>query len=272
MWRINNIMLAVVLAGAILVGGFRAYEELSWQFDYRQNASDRETRTLTATRSTDESGRTLRTQSVSFNQVVEADEWGGWSLVVVQQTGSKAPQPVDEIVVTGSRRGGLGAPAPSFVSTMNVSYANNIVVRNEGAKSESILFSEKVAISSLLPVIGEDAPGVVVVYGDEDSNEDGKIDTSDQKKLRRFRFDGGSSEDIVFEGLFYSLESYEPGASVFRFTTYIDADDSGSPDFNFEPVKLYEVSIASGVVSKALSDDTETRLQAILDNTPSASN
>ncbi len=270
MWRINNIMLAVVLAGAILVGGLRAYEEVSWWVSDWRYASDRNARTLSATRVTDESGRTLRTQSVSFNQVVEADEWGDWSLVVVQQTGARAPQPVDEIVVTGSRRRGGDLVAMAPVAAINMYYANNIVVRNKSANSETVLFSGKTAISSLLPIMNDSAPGVAVAYCDEDSNGDGKIDTRDRKKLRHVRFSDGAVADLAFEGSFYSFNSYEPGAALFRFTSYEDIDGNGSPDFNFEPVKLYEVSIASGAVSKALTDDTETRLQAVLDDAPAA--
>lgn len=265
MWRINNFLLLIFLIFALSVGGYVFFQDYLSYLDWGENAREEESRTLNSGEETDDEGRRLRTHAVSFDTVIEHDEWGPWSIVLAGQTAATKAiiNSEDTIIVTGSRKGSSGLV--EYVRPFYARFTNNLVLRDSSNAAERPLFTEKVAITNILTLPNEQNPGLVAAYIDADTNGDGKIDENDSKKLRLFRFQHDGFIDMSFDGVFVAFNAYEQGSAKFEFTTYLDLNENGEIDRNFEPVRLYEASVETGTVHKALSDETISNLQSILD-------
>lgn len=265
MWRINNILLCIFLIFSLSAGGYVFYyDHLSYiDWDWGKSAKERQKRELNAAKSLDENGQQVRTHMLSYSQTLSPEGWGDWNAVLIQQTALENPvqtnETGDQVVITRSRNG-LADMAPRWAP-----YANNIVIRNATSGEQRILFDKKSAVVRFLPVIKAGAPGLAVVFVDEDANGDGKLTDKDKFKLRLFRFDSGEAYDIPFTGIFPSFLDYERDAPVFGFTTYLDLNEDGEAQPNLEPAVLYEVDVESGATRQALKPDTVSALQAIID-------
>jgi hypothetical protein len=274
MWRITNILLLVFLVFALGAGSYVLYDDHLQYYDWGQDKKASRERTLNVNETVDEEGRKLRTQAVSFDSVIEYDSWGPWSVVPVQQSALSSPQVMsgddDTIVLTSTTSEQLtrkSSPAQfaDRASSIYTRFTNNLVLRNHADGSERPLFSEKVAITSILPLPHEKSPGVVAAYIGADTNGDGKIDESDETKVRMFQFNSGEMVDVPYAGRFISFISIELGDQVFSFTTYLDLDRNSERDRNFEPTRLFEADIETGAVRQAVSTDTVSVLQTIID-------
>ena len=95
MWRINNIMLAVVLAGVIFISAFALVQSVGWRINEHKVRSERIARTLDAEGNVDAQGRKLRVQAISFDTVISDKNWGYWDLVRIEHTALRDEKPID---------------------------------------------------------------------------------------------------------------------------------------------------------------------------------
>jgi len=259
MWRINNIMLAIVLAGVIFISAFALFQSVEWRINERKVQSEHIARTLDAEGNVDAQGRKLRVQAISFDTVISDEDWGSWSLVRVEHTALRDEMPI------ASGGGLLGElSAPSYDRRAN--FANNLVLRNSERGSQRILFDKKVAIISLLLNSNIELPGVAVAYADKDTDKNGKLTAHDAIKITHFDFKQSAQNDLQFDGKFISFDQSSAEDDIFRFRAYQDLDSSGEMEANFEPVQVYEVSFLSGSVAPALSAEVIENLQSIIDS------
>ena len=265
MWRINNILMSIVLSGIILASGYMLIQAISWEIESHNNETDQIKRTINAGDTLNEHGQKLRLHSVSYNAVISHKTWGPWSIVPIQHATLGEPVPLDE-----GQLGYLNSSAPMLKNQ----FANNVVLRNQGSHNESILFDKKVAIASYLALHNQEIPSLAIAYADEDTNGDGKISPSDELKVRYFRFGKGKGINLSFDGTLHSYSRSQNDQSTFHLTVFIDSNKNSTLEENFETAALYEVNIETGVVSKALNENTVTQLQSILDgvNTSKPSN
>ncbi|MEZ5892791.1 MAG: hypothetical protein R3C58_06560 [Parvularculaceae bacterium] len=268
MWRINNFLLFIFLTGCILVGGITFGGFLWWQVENWLGGSKQQQRELDAEIATNEAGQHLRTHAISYSELIEADEWGPWSVVIIQQASVETPIELEDASgAIGFERklSERGADrAGSYGMSLYPRFANNIVIRNSQTHEELTLFDHKAAIVRMLPIDNVTSPALAILYADADTNSDGKLNGNDHLQLRHFRF-GGSVSDIPFEGIAPSFLGYETDAKVFRMTTRRDLNDDGKVQEDFEPAMLYEIDVETGAIRTALSAETVDRLQAILD-------
>lgn len=258
MWRINNIMLAVVLAGVIFISAFALIQSVGWRINEHKDQSAQTARTLDADGKVDSQGRMLRVQAVSYDNVISDKNWGPWDLVQIKQTASRDEEPLE----------GTNASPPTIRAVTyerRARFANNLVLRNRETKTQRILFNQKVAISRILSISHVGLPGVVVAYADRDTNDDGKLNIKDTVKLSHFDFEKGSRRDLEFEGEFLQLDRSAYAIDVFHFGTYVDSNSDANFQEVFEPVQLYEVALSSSSVRPVLNTKTVEELQALID-------
>jgi hypothetical protein len=255
MWRINNIMLSMVLAGIILFGLFAAITMISWKIEARNDQKAIIARTINAGDTLDDQGQKLRLHTVSYDTVISHETWGPWSLVPIQHTSLDEPVPLDE---SYSRDRSLNYSS-------NTNFSNNFVLRNQDTNVDIILFDQKVAVASYKRLHNHGMPGLAVAYADEDSNKDGKISPRDKLKVKYFKFSTDESINISVDQTFHGFEPYKTDQDSFHFTAFNDNNQNSELEENFETMTLYEVNIETGVVSNVLKTNTVTQLQSIID-------
>ena len=278
MWRINNIMLSIVLAGIILLSAVIGYGAISWEFEQKHDRSVRLERALDANETVDDQGRVLRDQSISFHKIITDKNWGAWDLVRIEQTALLNKTLVDD---DENLLGTLNGRSERYSRANR--FANNFVLRNRQHATQEILFSSKVAIQSITKISNRRTPGVAIAYADQDTNEDGKLDNQDGSKVIYFKFGEGAGVNIPISDTFHSFvarriddpsyvfevdeipDDYTDHQPVFSFRTFKDFDGNGEFEDDFEPQRLHEVDVETGTVTSAINDELSAQLQSIID-------
>lgn len=250
MWRINNFMLAIVLAATIIVGALGAIQIVSWQFEEYKRQTVPTERALNASDGS-------ASQLISLDSLISHETWDEWSIVRVTQVTSDAP--------LGGGDAGLLGTMSSRAHPIYERFSNNLVLRNKNTGEERILFEDKAAIIETLKLISAEVPGIAVAYADSDTNNDGKIDRLDNINLKHVRFGDTVPTIITFDGSFSSFKTFKEDDDVFYFSAFADNNDNREHEWSREKQVIFEVSLKTGDIKQSVSDNTVQKLQAILD-------
>lgn len=258
MWRINNILLLVVLVAVILLGSLAIYQAASWQISESRSAASDKKNALPAGQVRDDDGELISTKIVSVGEPIEHPGWEEWYVLPVGQMNRDEPATADSdtyLLAAGSARS-YGRRHP---------HVNNFALLSHAFEGERLLFDRKVAVQAYLPIGKDGVGGLAIAYADADTNQDGALDGKDEIRVSLFDFGNPQEIPAPFEGFFQEFASRRDATPSVWFLAGVDLDGDDRLDGNHEPTRVYEISLEGGGTRPAISDALVARAQSIVD-------
>lgn len=215
--------------------------------------------------SSDDSEKKLRKQEITFNNPKLIDTVNTTYLIPVTQVNLKNPEEYHEAEMESFKFGiskGSGRRRTSYRYTGT---HNNLIIYNQNENTKTLVFNQKINISSYQYFPIEDNLYLFIKASKTDTNKNNKLDASDLESFYTYNVFSNDLQEIAFinMGLVDYYLTNESDEIILRFA--IDKNNDGEIDEYREPVILKILQLGNNNVQDLIDEAMVNQIQSLID-------